>query len=198
MDNAEEKEVKNTTEEEIQPEEVTDTQGEDQIEKEEDLAESQETDTSVSEMDQLKDELSDSKDKYLRLYSEFENYRRRTSKEKLDMVQTANQDLMISLLPVLDDLERAEVSFDVKETDAKTVQEGLELIQSKFRNILEQKGLKAMEGKEGMAFDAELHEAITQIPAPKKKLKGKVVDVIEKGYLLKDKVIRFAKVVIGN
>ena len=151
-----------------------------------------------NEMTRLQDELAESKDKYLRLYSEFENFRRRTAKEKLDMVQTANGELMGALIPILDDFERAEKSFEDKNTDLKAVKEGIQLIHNKFCKILEQKGLKEMEGKEGMDFDAEYHEAITQIPAPKKSLKGKVVDVIEKGYMLKDKVVRYAKVVIGN
>lgn len=151
-----------------------------------------------NEMTRLQDELAESKDKYLRLYSEFENFRRRTAKEKLDMVQTANGELMGALIPILDDFERAEKSFEDKNTDLKAVKEGIQLIHNKFSKILEQKGLKEMEGKEGMDFDAEYHEAITQIPAPKKSLKGKVVDVIEKGYMLKDKVVRYAKVVIGN
>ncbi|UII33434.1 nucleotide exchange factor GrpE [Fulvivirga ulvae] len=150
------------------------------------------------EVERLKDELAESKDKYLRLYSEFENFRRRTAKEKLDMVQTANEDLMAALIPVIDDFERAEKSFEDKSTDLNAVKEGVQLIHNKFKKVLEQKGLKAMEGKEGMDFDSEYHEAITQIPAPKKSLKGKVVDVVEKGYMLKDKVIRYAKVVIGN
>lgn len=150
------------------------------------------------ELESLKAELAESKDKYLRLYSEFENFRRRTAKEKLDMVQTANEDLMTALVPIIDDFERAEKSFEDKSTDLKAVKEGVQLIYNKFKKVLEQKGLKAMEGKEGMDFDSEYHEAITQIPAPKKSLKGKVVDVVEKGYMLKEKVIRYAKVVIGN
>jgi len=150
------------------------------------------------ELNKLKDELSESKDKYLRLYSEFENYRRRTSKEKLDMVQTANEELMAELLPVIDDFERAIKTMDDDETDLSSVKDGISLIHNKFGKALEKKGLKPMDSKEGMDFDPEIHEAITQIPAPKPKLKGKVVDVIEKGYMLKDKVIRYAKVVIGN
>lgn len=159
---------------------------------------SEEGDAANKELERLKDELAESKDKYLRLYSEFENFRRRTAKEKLDMVQTANEDLMTALIPVIDDFERAEKSFEDKSTDLGAVKEGVQLIHNKFKKVLEQKGLKAMEGKEGMDFDSEFHEAITQIPAPKKNLKGKVVDVVEKGYMLKDKVIRYAKVVIGN
>lgn len=161
-------------------------------EKNEDVAEEQD------EVTKLKDELSESKDKYLRLYSEFDNYRRRTSKEKLDMVQTAHEDLMTELLPILDDFERAMKTFEEKGADINSVKEGVALIHNKLNKALERKGLKVMEGKEGMEFDSEYHEAITQIPAPKPKLKGKVVDVVEKGYLLKEKVIRYAKVVIGS
>ena len=169
-----------------------------EVENKSEEKESEEGDASNKELERLKDELAESKDKYLRLYSEFENFRRRTAKEKLDMVQTANEDLMTALIPVIDDFERAEKSFEDKSTDLGAVKEGVQLIHNKFKKVLEQKGLKAMEGKEGMDFDSEFHEAITQIPAPKKNLKGKVVDVVEKGYMLKDKVIRYAKVVIGN
>ncbi|MEO1099480.1 MAG: nucleotide exchange factor GrpE, partial [Bacteroidota bacterium] len=123
---------------------------------------------------------------------------RRTAKEKLEMVQTANEGLISDLLSVIDDFERAEKSFKDNDSDIKALKEGLDLISGKFKKILEQKGLKTMEHKQGSDFDPEFHEAITQIPAPKKKLKGKIVDVIEKGYLLKDKVVRYAKVVIGS
>ena len=169
-----------------------------------DKEEEQESETKEEEADEksqlevLQDELSESKDKYLRLYSEFENFRRRTAKEKLEMVQTANEGLMSDLLPVIDDFERAEKSFADNDSDVKALKEGFDLISAKFKKVLEQKGLKTMDHKEGSAFDPEFHEAITQIPAPKKKLKGKIVDVIEKGYLLKDKVIRYAKVVTGS
>ena len=150
----------------------------------------------ISELDQAKSELAEAKDKYLRLYSEFENFRRRTAKEKLSLIGTANEEIISALLPVLDDFERAEESN--KNAEIESMREGFALIHNKFKNILEQKGLKAMESKAGMDFDSELHEAITQTPAPKKKFVGKVVDVIEKGYYLGDKVIRFAKVVIGT
>lgn len=160
--------------------------------------EEEDNSTELSELDKVKDELAESKDKYLRLYSEFENFRRRTAKEKLGLVQTANEDLMVSLIPVIDDFERASKSFEGEEVDVKAVIEGVNIVHNKFKKILEQKGLSVMEVKEGVAFDPEFHEAITTIPAPKKKLKDKVVDVIEKGYLLKDKVIRYAKVVIGS
>lgn len=191
-ENIEEQESQNT--EEIAAEENTEQQ---QVQdKSEDSKEEKLEET--DELTKLQDELAESKDKYLRLYSEFDNFRRRTAKEKLDLVQTATEDLMIALIPVLDDFERAEKSFDEKETDIKAVKDGVNLVHNKFRKILEQKGLLVMKGKQGMDFDPDFHEAITQIPAPKKNLKGKVVDIIEKGYLLKEKVVRYAKVVIGN
>lgn len=191
-ENIEEQESQNT--EDIAAEETTEQQeikGEVEESEEE---KSEETD----ELTKLQDELAESKDKYLRLYSEFDNFRRRTAKEKLELVQTATEDLMIALIPVLDDFERAEKSFEEKEADVKAVKDGIDLIHNKFRKILEQKGLVVMKGEQGMDFDSDFHEAITQIPAPKKNLKGKVVDIIEKGYLLKEKVVRYAKVVIGN
>jgi molecular chaperone GrpE len=143
----------------------------------------------------LQAELAESKDKYLRLYSEFENFRRRTSREKLDMIQSANEQLLKTLLPVADDFERAEKSFREKNDKDS---EGFLLIQNKFRKVLEQFGVKIMELQQGSDFNPDFHEAITQVPAPDEKLKGKVVDVIEKGYLLNEKVIRHAKVVVGN
>jgi molecular chaperone GrpE len=148
-----------------------------------------------SQEQKLQSELAESKDKYIRLYSEFENFRRRTSKEKLEMIQSANEQLIKALLPVLDDFERAEKSF--KEKNDKD-SEGFALIQNKFRKVLEQYGVKTMTIERGADFNPDLHEAITQIPAPDEKLKGKVVDVVEKGYLLNEKVIRYAKVVVGN
>ena len=155
-----------------------------------------ETKKKKSKQEELKLELAESKDKYLRLYSEFENFRRRTAKEKLELVGTANEGLMHSLLPILDDFERADKSYS-EEMEVKAMKEGIDLIHSKFKNVLEQKGIKKMEIEAGSDFDTELHEAITQIPAPEEKLKGKIVDVIENGYLLSDKVVRFAKVVTG-
>jgi len=150
----------------------------------------------ISETDKLQMEVTEAKDKYLRLYSEFENFRRRTAKERLDLIKTANEDLMTALLPILDDFERAMDAAGDQE--AKVLIEGMGLIQQKFSNILNQKGLKLMPDGVGKEFDAEFQEAISKIPAPKKKLKNKIVDVVEKGYLLEDKVIRYAKVVIGT
>jgi molecular chaperone GrpE len=149
---------------------------------------------STDEVQKLKEELAGSKDKFIRLYSEFENFRRRTAKEKLEMIQGANEQLIKSLLPVADDFERAEKSFKEKsDSDA----EGFFLIQNKFKKILELYGVKPMEVQPASDFNTDMHEAITQIPGPEN-LKGKVVDVVEKGYILNEKVIRFAKVVVGS
>lgn len=145
--------------------------------------------------DKLKDELSQANDKYLRLYAEFDNFRRRTQKERADERANAGKEVIISLLPVLDDFERAIKAME-NSTDINAVKEGVALVQHKLKNILSQKGLKEMTSK-GEAFDAEIHEAITNIPAPTEDLKGKVVDELEKGYYLNDKVARFAKVVVG-
>jgi molecular chaperone GrpE len=150
---------------------------------------------SEDEVAKLKNDLGEAKDKYIRLYSEFDNFRKRTAKEKLEMVQSANEHLLKTLLPVVDDFERAEKSF--RERDDKEL-EGFFLIYNKFKKVLEQAGVKVMELGPGSDFNADLHEAITQIPAPDEKLKGKIVDVIEKGYLINEKVIRFAKVVVGS
>lgn len=146
------------------------------------------------ELKKAQDELAEAKDKYLRLYSEFENFRRRTAKEKLELIQSANEKLVNAFLPIIDDFERAEKAF--KGSESKEM-EGFLLIYNKFKKILDQAGVKAMEAK-GNAFDPDFHEAITQVPAPEEKLKGKVLEVVEQGYLLNDKVIRFAKVVVGN
>ena len=143
----------------------------------------------------LEDQLAEQKDKYLRLYSEFENFRRRTSKEKLDLISTANKDLMSDLVPVLDDLERAMAASETSE-DIAALREGMTLIQNKLVKQLQNKGLKKMEVNKGDEFDDEKHEAITQIPA-EKKLEGKIVDVIEAGYTLGESIVRFAKVVVG-
>ncbi|KAA9332494.1 nucleotide exchange factor GrpE [Hymenobacter busanensis] len=141
-------------------------------------------------------EVNDLKDKYLRLAAEFENYKRRTTKERADLFKTANQELMTVLLPVLDDFERAH-QHTRDSDDANVVRESISIIYNKLSKALQQKGLQPMETKGG-AFDPDLHEAITQIPAPSEELKGKVVDEIEKGYYLGDKVIRHAKVVLGQ
>jgi molecular chaperone GrpE len=146
--------------------------------------------------DLFKEELSLANDKYLRLYAEFDNFRRRTSKERVELLQTAGKEVIVSMLPVLDDFERA-LKFMDSATDIVAVKEGVALVQQKLKSILAQKGLKELQSK-GMPFDADLHEAITNIPAPTSDLKGKVVDELEKGYALNDKVVRFAKVVVGS
>ena len=148
-----------------------------------------------AELRKLQDELAEAKDKYLRLYSEFENFRRRTSKEKSELIQTAGEQVIVSLLPVLDDFERAEKAL--MGTESKEL-EGFQLIFNKFKKVLEQSGVKPMNLKAGSDFNADIHEAITQVPAPDEKLKGKVIDVVEHGYLLNEKVIRYAKVVVGQ
>jgi molecular chaperone GrpE len=132
----------------------------------------------------------------LRLFAEFENYKKRTSKERIDLFKTANQDVLTAMLPILDDFDRAIVEINKSEDENLT--KGVELIHEKLKNTLVAKGLEQVELKAGDAFDADFAEAITQIPAPSDKLKGKIVDVIEKGYKLGDKIIRFPKVVIGN
>lgn len=147
-----------------------------------------------NDLKKAQDELADAKDKYLRLYSEFENFRRRTAREKLDLIQSANEKLVNAFLPIIDDFERAEKAF--KGSESKEM-EGFLLIYTKFKKILDQAGIKVMEAK-GTDFNPDLHEAITQVPAPNESQKGKVMDVVENGYLLNDKVIRFAKVVVGN
>ena len=149
----------------------------------------------VNELEKLQAEIAEQKDKFIRLYSEFENFRRRTAKEKLEMIQSANEQLIKTLLPVADDFERAEKSFKTK--DDKDL-EGFILIYNKFKKTLDQAGIKVMEVKTGDEFDADLHDAITQIPVDDEALKGKIVDVVENGYLLNDKVIRHAKVVVGS
>jgi len=146
--------------------------------------------------DKTTSELAELKDKYLRLYADFENFRRRTAKEKLDMINSANEGLLKSLIPVIDDFERAKQSMDSTD-DITAVKEGVDLIYTKFTKTLEAKGLKPMVAK-GESFNADLHESITQFPAPSPDLKGKVIDEVEKGYYLNDKVIRFAKVIVGN
>jgi molecular chaperone GrpE len=151
--------------------------------------------TVTSEADVLKQEVADLKDKYIRLYSDFENFRKRTAKEKLELLSTAAEDIIKNILPVMDDLERALKSIGDSEENQNT-REGVDLVYQKFKKTLEGKGLKVMESI-GKPFDVEIHEAITQIPAPSEDLKGKVIDEIEKGYYLNEKVIRFAKVIIG-
>mgnify|MGYP000306538647 CR=1 FL=1 len=149
----------------------------------------------MSAEEKLKLELAELKDKYIRLYADFENFRRRTAKERLELLGTANADMMKTVLPIVDDFERAMKSFETTQ-EVEPLKEGVSLIFNKLFKSLESKGLKSMDSV-GKPFDAELHESITQFPAPSEDMKGKVVDEIEKGYFLNDKVLRYAKVVVG-
>jgi len=150
----------------------------------------------ISAEEKLKLENAALNDKYLRLFAEFDNFKRRTQKERVELLQTAGKDVIISMLPVLDDFDRANKATE-NATDINAIREGVQLVHSKLKGILVQKGLKEMESI-NTAFDTDLHEAITKIPAPTDDLKGKVIDELEKGYTLNDKVIRFAKVVVGS
>jgi len=150
----------------------------------------------ASKEKELQEKVNEANDKYLRLYSEFDNYRKRTIRERIELSKTASEEVIIDLLPVLDDFQRAIKSNEESE-DCNAIKDGINLIYTKFKGTLEKKGLKPIESK-GNEFDTDFHEAITQIPAPSKELKGKVVDEVEKGYQLHDKVIRFSKVVIGQ
>jgi molecular chaperone GrpE len=150
----------------------------------------------LSVEEQLTADLVQEKDKFLRLFAEFENYKRRTTKERIELFSTASQDVIKALLPVLDDFDRA--LLEISKTEATELSKGVELIKNKLSSTLEQKGLELVEVKSGDVFNADDHEAITQISAPTDDMKGKIIDVIEKGYKLGDKVIRFPKVVIGN
>ena len=179
----------------VQPERELEKQEENQSSTPSTQQQEQETIDPKDQIKQLQDDLTEAKDKYLRLYAEFDNYRRRTAKEKIEMIQSANENLINLLLPVIDDFERAEKSFKDKNDKGA---EGFFLIQNKFKKILENCGVSPMETKVGSDFNPDLHDAITQIPAPEENLKGKIVDVVEKGYTLNDKVIRHAKVVVGN
>jgi molecular chaperone GrpE len=150
-----------------------------------------------SEAEKLQDELQKEKDKFLRLFAEFENYKKRTTRERIELFKTASEDVIKSLLPVLDDFERA-LNHIEEDKEAEDLRKGVLLIYKKMLTSLEQKGLSQIKVKKGDVFNADNHEAVTQIPAPSKKLKGKIIDVIEKGYALGDKVIRFPKVIIGQ
>lgn len=150
----------------------------------------------VSEIDQLRSELESEKDKFLRLFAEFENYKKRTNKERIELFKTASQDVMIALLPILDDFDRA--YNEISKSDEKELLKGVELISNKLKDTLKSKGLDIIKVEVGDVFNPDNHEAVTQIPAPSDDLKGKIIDVIEKGYILGEKVIRYPKVVIGQ
>ncbi|WP_109298883.1 nucleotide exchange factor GrpE [Aquimarina sp. AU474] len=179
------KKNKNTEDVKDQVEEVLDTPQEENLKEEE-----------LDIETQLKEELDKEKDKFLRLFAEFENYKKRTSKERVELFKTASQDVIQSMLPVLDDFDRA--LKEIEKSKDKELSKGVELIHNKLKEALKSKGLEQVGVKAGDVFNADDHEAITQIPAPSDDLKGKIVDVIEKGYKLGDKVIRFPKVVTGQ
>ncbi len=192
---AEEKEIKDTN----NTEEVT-KETKDEAAQQGAPSEDQQNDEDSSkgnDLNQLEIELAEMKDKYLRLYSEFENYRRRTAKERLELIKTASKDIITDLLSVVDDFERAEKAND-ENTSREDLINGFQLIHHKMVKVLREKGLKRIDVKAGDNFDSDYHEAVTQIPAPEDKLKGKIVDVIENGYQIEEKVIRFAKVVTGS
>ncbi|WP_115813405.1 nucleotide exchange factor GrpE [Flavobacterium aquicola] len=150
----------------------------------------------LSVEEQLAQDLAKEKDKFLRLFAEFENYKRRTTKERIELFKTANQEVLLSMLPVLDDFDRAII--EISKSEDELLAKGVELIHEKLKSTLVTKGLELVDVKAGDAFNADFAEAITQIPAPSDDMKGKIVDVLEKGYKLGDKIIRFPKVVIGG
>lgn len=151
---------------------------------------------SSSERLSLEDQLAQEKDKFLRLYADFDNYKKRSNKEKFNLIKYGNSEILSILIPVIDDFERA--IKNIQKHNENNIFSGVQLIQNKFLNILKEKGLKKMDTKIGDDFNLDSHEAISQIPAPKEELKNKVLDIIETGYMLHDKVIRFAKVVVGT
>ncbi len=151
---------------------------------------------SVDEVTQLKENIEKEKDKYLRLFADFENYKKRTGRERIELFKTAGQDVIVAMLPVMDDFDRAISQIQMAEDDS--LFKGVSLIKSKLEETLRNKGLEVVEVKPGDVFNADVHEAITQIPAPSENLKGKIIDVVEKGYMLGDRIIRYPKVIIGQ
>jgi molecular chaperone GrpE len=179
----------------------TDSTIENQVENEIDSSQDVENEGGVEEAEVPKEVSWEEKylemnDRYMRLYAEFDNFRRRTQKEKVELMATASSGVLKDLIPVMDDFERA-ITYNETAEEIDSVKEGFGLIYSKYKMILESKGLKPMQAK-GQPFDSELHEAIANIPAPSDDLKGKIIDDVEKGYLLNEKVVRFAKVVVGQ
>jgi molecular chaperone GrpE len=152
--------------------------------------------SSEEELARLKAEKEELKDKYLRLLAEFENFKKRNTRERIDLLNTAAQDTLTALLPALDDFDRA-ISLPDEQKNTPAFQEGIHLVHQKLNNILRQRGLEVMDSN-GAEFDPEYHEALTEIPAPNEELKGKIIDTVEKGYTLKGKIIRYAKVVVGK
>lgn len=177
--------------EEIKEEEINNEETTSQVEENQEVE--QENKKEVPTAEEL---LQAEKDKFLRLFAEFENYKKRTTRERIELFKTASQELMTALLPIMDDFERG--LSEIKKAKDKELLKGMELISGKLKNTLTQKGLTEIEVNAGDIFDAEIHEAITQIPAPTEDLKGKVIDCVEKGYKLGEKIIRYPKVVIGQ
>jgi molecular chaperone GrpE len=194
-----EKDVKSSGEEGIPNENVNGHQSMVDINTDENMAGTTHLNNRVEDEDEiqaLQDQLQEQKDKYLRLAAEFENFKKRTAKERLEIIQTAGKEVILSLLDVLDDCDRAEKQLQNSD-DINEIKEGVRLVFNKLRAVLQNKGLKAMESIH-TDFDVAKHEAVTEIPAPAKDLKGKVIDEITKGYYLNDKIIRFAKVIVGK
>ena len=158
--------------------------------------EAQQEKEEVDPIEKLEQEVATEKDRYLRLFAEFENYKKRTTKERIELFKTAGQDIMVSLLPILDDFDRALKEYSEDKDDVHV--QGMTLISNKLKETLKQKGLEVTNTSAGETFNADDHEAITQIPSPSDDMKGKIIDVIEKGYKLGDKIIRYPKVVIGQ
>jgi len=169
---------------------------EEEIKNAEEKTQNEENQEVIKEEPTTEQLLEAEKDKYLRLFAEFENYKKRTTRERIELFKTASQELMTALLPIMDDFDRG--LAEIKKAKDKELLKGMQLISDKLKNTLVQKGLSEIEVKPGDDFDAEVHDAITQIPAPDKKLKGKIVDAIEKGYKLGDRIIRHPKVVVGQ
>ncbi|MCT4671876.1 MAG: nucleotide exchange factor GrpE [Prolixibacteraceae bacterium] len=187
------------TKKKVQPEEqeeIKDIKQEEVVEEntQSEAEETQAEETSPEEV--LEQQLQEQKDKYIRLSAEFDNYRRRTLKEKMELTKSAGEGVIVGILPVIDDIERAIAAMGTSE-EASSIKEGVDLIYSKMKDFLKKNGVSEL-GNVGDEFNTDLHEALTKIPAPAEELKGKVVDVIQKGYTLNEKVIRFAKVVIGE
>ncbi len=189
----ENKDINPPTDEQLAEEQQLKAEG---IETDETTIEAQVEEQPVDELTSLKNELNDIKDKHLRLVAEFDNFRKRTLKERIELIQTSNQELMAAVLPVIDDFERAAKSMEAL-TELAPVKEGMDLIHQKLKNILIQKGLKPLDSL-GQPFNADLHESIANIPAPSEDQKDLVLDEVERGYMLGEKVIRFAKVVVGG
>ncbi len=198
----EKKNTKTTQQKKKQTSKAKSTKKETKVEDKTEEVKEEQKETKAEEKVEQKTEKSDAEklaemnDKYLRLAAEYDNYRKRTLKERMELTKTAGEDILVNILPVIDDFERGLDHMD-EAKDVAAVKEGVQLIYNKFKEFLNQRGVKEIEAKE-QEFDTDLHEAITKIPAPNEELKGKVVDVIEKGYCLGEKVIRFSKVVIGE